>query len=84
MNSKILLQRFFYETGLSPSPRRHWALIQCKWVASLFFMLLFMSEQQQAIGGEIEPRAYVNTPVGINFLLAGYTYSNGGLSTELS
>jgi len=28
----------------------------------------------QAGAGEIEPRAYVNTPVGINFLLAGYVY----------
>jgi hypothetical protein len=35
----------------------------------------------QADAGEIEPRAYVNTPVGINFLLAGYAYSDGGLST---
>lgn len=43
------------------------------------FVLLFMATQ--AHGGEIEPRSYVNTPVGINFLLAGYTYSEGGLST---
>jgi hypothetical protein len=35
----------------------------------------------QAQAGDIEPRAYVNTPVGVNFLLAGYTYSDGGLST---
>jgi hypothetical protein len=34
--------------------------------------------------GEIEPRTYVNTPVGLNFLLAGYTYTDGGLSTEAS
>jgi hypothetical protein len=40
---------------------------------------LFVAAQAQA--GEIEPRAYVNTPVGINFLLAGYAYSDGGLST---
>jgi hypothetical protein len=38
----------------------------------------------QAHAGEIEPRAYVNTPVGINFLLAGYAYSDGGLSTSAS
>lgn len=30
--------------------------------------------------GEIEPRAYVNTPIGVNFLLAGYAYSKGDLS----
>jgi hypothetical protein len=44
--------------------------------------LLFAAAQAHA--GEIEPRAYVNTPVGINFLLTGYAYSDGGLSTEAS
>ena len=43
------------------------------------FLLLFTAAQAHA--GEIEPRAYANTPVGINFLLAGYVYSEGGLST---
>jgi hypothetical protein len=37
-----------------------------------------------AHAGEIEPRAYVNTPVGINFLITGYSYSDGGLSTVSS
>lgn len=44
--------------------------------------LLFMAPQ--ALAGEIEPRAYINTPVGINFLLAGYAYSDGGLLTSSS
>jgi hypothetical protein len=44
--------------------------------------LLFLTAQ--AYAGEIEPRSYVNTPVGINFLLAGYSYSEGGLSTVSS
>jgi len=35
-----------------------------------------------ACAAELEPRAYVNTPVGLNFLIAGYTYSEGGLSTS--
>ena len=43
------------------------------------FLILFTATQAHA--GEIEPRAYANTPVGINFLLAGYVYSEGGLST---
>ena len=30
----------------------------------------------------LEPRAYINTPVGMNFFIAGYTYSSGGLSTD--
>ena len=41
--------------------------------------LLFVAVQTHA--GEIEPRAYVNTPVGVNFMLAGYAYTDGGLST---
>ena len=49
---------------------------------SIVIALLLLAAQAHA--GEIEPRAYVNTPVGINFLLVGYAYSDGGLSTEAS
>jgi hypothetical protein len=31
---------------------------------------------------DIEPRAFSNTPVGVNFLLAGYAYTRGGLSLD--
>ena len=31
---------------------------------------------------ELEPRAYSNAPVGLNFLIAGYVKSEGGLSTD--
>jgi len=34
-----------------------------------------------ATAGEIEPRAYVNTPVGVSFLVLGYTYAEGDLTT---
>jgi len=44
-------------------------------VIALFFVAA------QAHAGEIEPRAYVNTPVGINFLLAGFAHTDGGLAT---
>jgi hypothetical protein len=37
-----------------------------------------------ACAADLEPRAYVNTPVGLNFLIAGYAYSEGGLSTNAS
>ena len=33
---------------------------------------------------DLEPRAYVNTPVGLNFLLAGYGYTAGGVATDPS
>lgn len=32
----------------------------------------------------IEPRAYSNAPVGVNFLIAGYAYTRGGLSFDPS
>src|SRR4029077_12710317 len=28
---------------------------------------------------DIEPRAYSNAPVGVNFLIAGYVYTRGGV-----
>ena len=31
---------------------------------------------------DIEPRAYSNAPVGVNFLIAGYAYTSGGLSFD--
>jgi len=35
-----------------------------------------------ARAADIEPRSYSNTPIGLNFLLAGFGYSEGGLSTD--
>jgi hypothetical protein len=37
-----------------------------------------------AHGQQLDPRAYANLPVGLNFLVAGYTYSTGGLATDPS
>jgi hypothetical protein len=72
---------FTCEAILSPNLRGYFDLIKCKGLPSLLIMLCM---SRQAVAGEIEPKAYTNTPVGINFLLAGYTYSYGGLSTEAS
>jgi hypothetical protein len=33
---------------------------------------------------DIEPRAYSNAPVGVNFLIAGYGYTQGGLPSDPS
>jgi hypothetical protein len=36
-----------------------------------------------AVGAQsIEPRAYSNAPVGVNFLIGGYAYTRGGLSFD--
>jgi len=57
----------------------YYHIIKCLCLTALLAGVILASVEAQA--GEIEPRAYVNTPVGINFLIAGYAYSDGGLST---
>ncbi len=45
----------------------------------LFCAVLFISELSSLHGQDLEPRAYSNIPVRMNFLLAGYAYSSGGV-----
>ena len=33
---------------------------------------------------DLEPRAYSNVPIGMNFLIAGYAYSSGNVATDAS
>jgi hypothetical protein len=37
-----------------------------------------------AAAQDIEPRAYSNAPIGVNFLVAGYAYTRGGLAFDSS
>jgi hypothetical protein len=48
----------------------------------IFFFLQLASGISQA--QDIEPRAYSNAPVGMNFLVAAYGYSEGGVSFDPS
>ena len=36
----------------------------------------------EAHAQDLEPRAFANTPVGLNFLIGGYAYSKGGVGTD--
>jgi hypothetical protein len=45
----------------------------------LFGTTLISSELFVMHGQDLEPRAYTNIPVGLNFLLAGYAYTAGGV-----
>jgi hypothetical protein len=74
--------RFFLVDIAQPILIAYRDVIELSGAVLLIIALLFVAAQVHA--GEIEPRAYVNTPVGINFLLTGYAYSDGGLSTEAS
>ena len=49
--------------------------------AGLLSIALFGIASSPTRAAELEPRAYSNAPVGLNFLIAGYVRSEGGLST---
>ena len=51
-------------------------------IAMLVLALMLAAAAAQA--QDLEPRAYSNSPVGLNFLVAGYAFSQGGLSTDPS
>ncbi len=53
-------------------------------LAPLLLLLLAFALMLSAHGQDLEPRAYSNLPVGLNFAVAGYAYSEGGLSTDPS
>lgn len=59
--------------GLSgPSGRR-----SCR--APAFFPAALLAASSPAIAQDLEPRAYAPTPVGMQFVLAGYGYSTGNV-----
>ena len=43
-----------------------------------------MAGASTAHAQDIEPRAYSNAPIGMNFLIAGYAYTQGGLAFDAS
>lgn len=45
----------------------------CTAIGIIVTLLAVVSAQAQ----DLEPRAYTNTPIGLNFLIAGYVYSEG-------
>jgi hypothetical protein len=45
----------------------------------LFSTILFIFASSRISAQELEPRTYTNIPVGLNFVLAGYNYSSGGV-----
>jgi hypothetical protein len=53
-----------------------------KWTGAVFVLAVFSATVVQA--QELEPRLYTNTPVGMNFILLGYGYSQGTVLTDPS
>jgi len=79
LNTNRRAWRLFRVLIIRPIPGSYREVIKLSGMVLIVILLLFDSAQSHA--AEIEPRAYANTPVGINFLLAGYAYSEGGLAT---
>ena len=46
------------------------------------FVLVFAGAAANA--QDLEPRSYTNTPVGMNFLIAGYGYAEGKMAFDPS
>ena len=45
----------------------------------LFLSLVLLLKSCRTLSQDLEPRAYTNIPVGLNFILAGYAYTAGGV-----
>jgi hypothetical protein len=72
--------------GLAPVLRPH-ALLRPRWrrsrrPACALAAVLVLAPAARA--QELEPRAYSNLPIGLNFLALGYVHSQGGLATDPS
>ena len=52
------------------------------WAA--FIMAMVTVPERSAHAQALEPRSYVNTPVGINFVLLGYGYTDGDVAFDQS
>ena len=57
-------------------------LLSVKRVATLLAACALSAIALQVCAQDIEPRAYSNAPIGVNFLIAGYAYTRGGLVFE--
>lgn len=53
------------------------------WIVN-FFAMFFVFVTFRTQGQELEPRSYVNTPVGLNFLVMGYGLTEGSVATDPS
>ena len=58
---------------LAPFPARRRAVL---------LVLVLAAVGWEAYAQDLEPRAYANTPTGLNFLIAGYGYLTGGVATD--
>lgn len=49
---------------------------------ALFLTLSFLATTPTAHAQDLEPRAYANTPIGMNFAVLAYSFSTGGVTAD--
>jgi hypothetical protein len=54
------------------------------WAWTAIVVIAIVAPARSVYPQALEPRSYVNTPAGINFLLAGYGYTQGNVAFEAS
>ena len=59
----------------------HWPM---RWARSARPHCTLIAGASTARAQDIEPRAYSNAPIGVNFLISGYVYTRGGLAFDAS
>ena len=68
----------FDRTCIAPDAPASSQLPLCIWFGVIATVLMVASAKAQ----DAEPRSYTNTPVGLNFLIAGYLYSQGKIAFD--
>ena len=53
---------------------------RARFLATLVVACALAAVYPAAQAQDIEPRAYSNAPIGVNFLIAGYAYTSGGMA----
>ncbi|MFO1325034.1 MAG: transporter [Burkholderiales bacterium] len=58
--------------------------MSCSHATALLLAIALAVAAPAAQAQDIEPRAFSNAPVGVNFLIAGYAFTRGGISFDSS
>lgn len=56
--------------------------VECSRIIRLTAAALALMVSAVTRAQDLEPRTYANTPVGLNFLVVGYTYQQGGITVD--
>lgn len=59
-------------------------IVRLAYAIALLTACVLMACGSAARAQEMEPRSYSNAPVGLNFLIAGYAYTSGGIAFDTS